>query len=101
MWKELDGVTVFVFTFIALTSTVAWGAFLEGFGMYHKRGQELLESWKFASWSSKRDRLWVEKFVKSCKPLGMRSKLFCVERLSSLNFVQRIVEGTLSLVLVK
>jgi hypothetical protein len=99
MWEELDGVTALVFAFIALAPTVTWGAFLEGFGMYNKRGLELLESWKLASWSSKRDRLWMEKFAKSCKPLGMRSKFFCVERLSSLKFVQRIVEGTLSLVL--
>jgi hypothetical protein len=71
-------------------------------GMFHKRGQELLECWRLARWSSKRDRIWVDRFVKSCRPLGMRSKEhFCVKRLSGLTFVHVIVVGTLSLVLAK
>jgi hypothetical protein len=102
MWEELDGVTAAVFIFVDLAVSIGWVGFLEEFGMFHKRGQELLESWRLARWSSKRDRLWVGKFVKSCRPLGMRSKdQFCVKRLSSLKFVQGIVVGTLSLVLAK
>jgi hypothetical protein len=102
MWEELDGITAAVFVFIAVAVTIGWVVFLEGFGMFHKRGQELLESWRLASWSSKMDRIWVEKFVKSCRPLAMRSKEhFCVRRISSLKFLQAVVVGTLSLVLAK
>jgi hypothetical protein len=99
MWQELDGLTAAVFMFVALTLTIGWVVFLEAFGMFHDRGKE---SWRLAKWSSKMDRIWVQKFVKSCKPLAMRSKEhFCVKRLSSLNFLQGIVVGTLSLVLAK
>jgi hypothetical protein len=102
MWEELDGITAAVFVFVALGVTICWVGFLEGFGMFHKRGQELLESWRLATWSSKMDRIWVEKFAKSCRPLAMRSKEhFCVKRLSSLRFLQGVVVGTLSLVLAK
>jgi hypothetical protein len=102
MWQELDGLTAAVFMFVALALTISWVGFLEAFGMFHNRGKELLESWRLAKWSSKMDRIWVQKFVKSCRPLAMRSKEhFCVKRLSSLNFLQGIVVGTLSLVLAK
>jgi hypothetical protein len=102
MWEELDGITAAVFVFVALGVTICWVGFLEGFGMFHKRGQELLESWRLATWSSKMDRIWVGKFAKSCRPLAMRSKEhFCVKRLSSLRFLQGVVVGTLSLVLAK
>jgi hypothetical protein len=102
MWQELDGITAGIFVFAAVGVTICWAGFLEGFGMFHKRGQELLESWKLAKWSSKMDRIWVKKFVMSCRPLAMRSKEhFCVKRLSSLKFLQAVVVGTLSLVLAK
>jgi hypothetical protein len=102
MWEELDGITAAVFVFVALGVTICWVGFLEGFGMFHKRGQELLESWRLARWSSKMDRIWVEKFAKTCRPLAMRSKeQFCVKRLSSLRFLQGVVVGKLSLVLAK
>jgi hypothetical protein len=102
MWEELDGITAAVFIFVTFGLTMAYAGFLEGFGIFHKRGKELLETWRLARWSSKRDRIWIKKFVKSCRPLAMRSKeQFCVKRLSSLHFVQGIVVGTLSLILAK
>jgi hypothetical protein len=101
-WDELDSITAAVFIFIASAVTIGWVAFLELFGIYNERGKELLESWKLSRWSSKRDRLWKGKFVKSCRPLGMRSKeFFCIDRLSCLKFVQGIVVGTLSVILAK
>jgi hypothetical protein len=102
MWEWLDGVTAAVFIFVAVGVTVAWVGFLEELGMFHKQGKEPLESWTLARWSSKGERLWVGKFVKSCRPMGMRSKdQFCVKRLSSLQFMQGIVVGTMSLILAK
>jgi hypothetical protein len=100
MSQELDGLTAAFFMFITLVLTIGWVGFLEAFGMFHNRGQELLESWRLTKWSSKMERIWVQKFVKSCRPIAMRSKEhFCVKRLSSLTFLQGIVVGTLSLVL--
>jgi hypothetical protein len=101
-WDELDSITAAVFIFLASAVTIGWVPFLELFGIYNERGKELLESWKLSRWSSKRIGLWIGKFVKSCRSLGMRSKeFFCIDRMSCLKFVQAIVVGTLSVILTK
>jgi hypothetical protein len=99
MWVLFDGVTRALLIIFVVGLLVIWGSFLEGAGIFHMQAKALLESWRTGNWS-KKDRLMMDKFRMSCRPLGIRSgNCFCVKRLSSLIFVQQIVVGTLRLFL--
>jgi hypothetical protein len=73
---------------------------LEASGMFHNQAIQLLESWKYGKWSTKREKLLMDKFRKSCKPLGCRSGgVYCIKRLTGLKFVHGIVVATLRMLL--
>jgi hypothetical protein len=98
--KELDGATGAVLIIFAAVLMLTMFSVLEASGMFHNQAIELLESWKYGNWSTKRERLLMDKFRKSCKPLGLRSGgVYCVKRLTGLKFVQGIIVGTLRILL--
>jgi hypothetical protein len=98
--KALDGATAAVLIIFAGGLMFIMFTVLEASGMFHNQATELLESWKYGNWSTKRERLLMDKFRKSCKPLGVRSgSVYCIKRLTGLKFVQGIIVGTLRILL--
>jgi hypothetical protein len=98
--QELGGVTTTVLVIFAVALMTGWVTILEAAGVYHKQAETLLESFKRGNWSEKKDRLYMDKFRKSCRPLGFRSGGgFCIKRLTGLKFIQGIVVGTLRIFL--
>jgi hypothetical protein len=101
---ELGGVTITVIVIFALVFTSMWVTILEATGTFHKKSEILIESFKYGRdhrWNRK-DRLYMDKFRKSCRPLGFRSVGgFCIKRLTGVKFVQGIVVGTLRVALLR
>jgi hypothetical protein len=97
---ELGGITITVIVIFAVVLMTIWVTILEATGTFHKQAETLLESFKRGYWSGGKDRLYMDKFRKSCRPLGFRSGGgFCVTRLTGLKFIQGIVVGTLRIFL--
>jgi hypothetical protein len=98
--EELGGVTTTVLVIFAVALMNAWVTILEAAGVYHKQAEALIESFKRGNVWHKKDRLYMDKFRKSCRPLGFRSGGgFCIKRLTGVKFVQGIVVGTLRVAL--
>jgi hypothetical protein len=97
---ELDGITATVLVTFAAGLMIIWVSVLEAGGVFHKQAIELQESWKYSKWTTKGETLFMKKFRKSCRPLGIRcGGVFCVKRLTGQEFVQGIVSGTLRILL--
>jgi hypothetical protein len=97
---ELGGITITVIVVFAVVLMTIWVTILEVTGTFHKQSETLLESFKYGYWSDKKDRLYMDKFRMSCRPLGFRSVGgFCIKRLTGVKFIQGIVVGTLRILL--
>jgi hypothetical protein len=100
--QELGGVTTTILVIFAMILTTIWVTILEAFGTFHKQSETLIESFKYGyghGWNRK-EKLYMDKFRKSCRPLGFRSGGgFCIKRLTGVKFVQGIVVGTLRVAL--
>jgi hypothetical protein len=98
--QQLGGVTRTVLVIFAVALMTGWVTILEAAGVYHKQAETLLESFKRGNRWHRKDRLYMDKFRKSCRPLGFRSGGgFCIKRLTGVKFVQGIVVGTLRVAL--
>jgi hypothetical protein len=98
--QELGGVTTSVLVIFAVVLMTVWVTMLESAGTFHKLAETLLQSFKRGHWSDRKDRLYIDKFRKSCRPLGFRSGGgFCIKRLTGVKFIQGIVVGTLRIFL--
>jgi hypothetical protein len=99
---ELDGVTTTVLVIFAVGLMTIWVTILEACGTFHNQAETLIESFKYGNghgWNRK-DRLYMDKFRKSCRPLGFRSVGgFCIKRLTGVKFIQGSVVGTLRIFL--
>jgi hypothetical protein len=99
---ELGCVTITVIVIFAVVIMTFWVTVLEVAGIFHKQSETLIESFKYGNghgWNRK-DRLYMDKFRKSCRPLGFRSGGgFCIKRLTGVKFIQGIVVGTLRIFL--
>jgi hypothetical protein len=95
--QELGVVTTTVLVIFAGAIMTIWVTILEAAGIFHKQSETLIESFKRGHWSDKKkDRLYMDKFRKSCRPLGFRSVGgFCIKRLTGVKFIKGIVVGTL------
>jgi hypothetical protein len=99
---ELDVVTTTVLVIFAVVLMTAWVTILEACGIFHKQSETLIESFKYGHghWWNRKERLYMDKFRKSCRPLGFRSGGgFCIKRLTGVKFIQGIVVGTLRIFL--
>jgi hypothetical protein len=100
--KELGGVTTTVLIIFAVALMTVWVTILEACGMFHKQAETLVESFKYGHRWSRKDRLYMDKFRKSCRPLGFRSVGgFCIKRLTGVKFIKGIVVGTLRVALLR
>jgi hypothetical protein len=101
---QLDAVTVHVLVIFGVALMTAWVTILEAAGIFHKQSEKLIESFKYGhghGWNRK-DRLYMDKFRMSCRPLGFRSVGgFCIKRLTGVKFIQGIVVGTLRVALLR
>jgi hypothetical protein len=98
--QQLGGVTTTVLVIFAVILMTIWVTILEAAGIYHKQAETLLESFNRGNWLHRKDRLYMDKFRKSCRPLGFRSGGgFCIKRLTGVKFVKGIVVGTLRIAL--
>jgi hypothetical protein len=99
---ELGGITITVIVIFAVFIMTVWVTILEACGIYHKQAETLIESFKYGNghgWNRK-EKLYMDKFRKSCRPLGFRSGGgFCIKRLTGVKFIQGIVVGTLRIAL--
>jgi hypothetical protein len=99
---ELGGLTTTVLVIFAVVLMTGWVTILEACGIFHKQSETLIESFKYGNdhgWNRK-EKLYMDKFRKSCRPLGFRSGGgFCIKRLTGLKFIQGIVVGTLRILL--
>jgi hypothetical protein len=97
---ELGGLTNSVLVIFALGLMNVWFTILESAGIFHKNGETLIQSFKVGTGWSRKEKLYMDKFRKSCKPLGFRSEGgFCIKRLTGVHFIQGIVVGTLRIFL--
>jgi hypothetical protein len=97
---ELGGITITVIVIFAVGLMTVWVTVLEAAGVFHKQSETLIESFKYGDGWNRNDRLYMDKFRKSCRPLGFRSGGgFCVKRLTGVKFIQGIVVGTLRILL--
>jgi hypothetical protein len=97
---QLDAVTITVLIIYGMVLTIVWVTILEFAGSFHKRANTLIKSFKYGHGSNKKNRLLMDKFRKSCRPLGFRSGGgFCIKRLTGLKFMQGIVVGTMRVAL--
>jgi hypothetical protein len=100
--KELGAVPTSVLIIFAVALVTVWVTILEACGTFHKQAETLVQSFKRGHWSVRKDRLYMDKFRKSCRPLGFRSVGgFCIKRLTGVKFVQGIVVGTLRVALLR
>jgi hypothetical protein len=100
--EELGGLTTTVLVIFAVVLMTVWVTILEAAGVYHKQAEKLLESFTYGLGWSIKDKLYMDKFRKSCRPLGFRSGGgFCIKRLTGVKFVQGIVVGTLRVALLR
>jgi hypothetical protein len=98
--QELGGVTTTILLIFAMVLMTIWVTILEATGTFHKQAETLVESFKHGNGLNKKDKLYMDKFRKSCKPLGFRSGGgFCIKRLTGVKFIQGIVVGTLRIFL--
>jgi hypothetical protein len=97
---QLDAVTITVLIIYGMVLTIVWVTILEFAGSFHKRANTLITSFKYGHGPNKKNRLLMDKFRKSCRPLGFRSGGgFCIKRLTGLQFMQGIVVGTMRVAL--
>jgi hypothetical protein len=98
--QQLGGVTTTVLVIFAVALMTGWVIILEAAGVYHKQAETLLESFNRGNWWHRKEKLYMDKFRKSCRPLGIRSVGgFCIKRLTGVKFIQGIVVGTLRILL--
>jgi hypothetical protein len=94
--QELGGVATSVLVIFAVGLMTVWVTCLESMGIFHKQAETLIESFKHGHGWNRKDKLYMDKFRKSCRSLGYRSGGgFCIKRITSLKFIQGIVVGTL------
>jgi hypothetical protein len=101
--QELGVVTTTVLVIFAGILMTVWVTILEACGIFHKQAETLVESFKRGHWSDKKkDRLYMDKFRKSCRPLGFRSVGgFCIKRLTGVKFIKGIIVGTLKVAITR
>lgn len=78
-------------------SIVSWTIMLTCAGMMHKSATDCIASWKtgWAHWGGVRDRRYMGKFRKSCKPIYIGYPGFMIiSRKSVVKFIQGVVRGT-------
>lgn len=83
-----------LFVVLAVIGSFGLGIFLIIFGYVHLNGNKVLNSWKRYTWSSKRERVLMNKFRVSCKPIMICwGKAFIVRKVSVLVFVRGLTRG--------
>jgi hypothetical protein len=96
----LGAVTTTILVIFAVVIMTIWVTILEACGIFHKQSETLLESFKHGNGWNRKEKLYMDKFRKSCRPLGFRSVGgFCIKRLTGVKFIQGIVVGTLRIFL--
>lgn len=77
-----------------LASLIFWASSLAIGGHMYWFGKKILVSWKCYSWSNRRDKVYMSKFRKSCKPLMLNfGRTYVIRPLSVLKFLRGISRG--------
>lgn len=73
---------------------VTWSIVLIIGGYVHNQGNKILSSWKQTPWGSRKERVVMAKFRRSCRPLMMAwGKAFVLKRVSILVFYRGLTRG--------
>ncbi|CAL8127916.1 unnamed protein product [Orchesella dallaii] len=77
-----------------------WSIILLAGGYLNLYGKRVLLSWKYHEWGSKREKLIMTKFRKSCKPIDLRyGNTYVMRRLNVLKFIRQLTRGIFRLFL--
>lgn len=75
-------------------SAVFWSSVLIIFGHIHLNGSKILSSWKRANWKNRKNRIFMDKFRLSCKPIMICwEKRFVVRKTSLLLYLRGLTRG--------
>lgn len=92
--NSLEPLQVGIFVLLALLCAFGWSIFLTIFGYVYSQGNKVLNSWKRATWKSKHERVLMNKFRVSCKPIMICwEKAFIVRSVSVLVYIRGLTRG--------
>lgn len=93
--RRLEPTSKLVVPCISLLATIGWSAFLSLAGKLFLTSGLTLKSWRLEMWKSGKERMFMERFKRSCQPLSIAAARYYVVRpKSTLSYLKSVSRGT-------
>jgi len=93
--RKINKFELFIAFDSSILSFAVWLTFLILLSSIHKKSKKVIQAWRYKSWKSSTDKLYLSKFIRSCMPFTFRLGLFNVLPIRVIMFVNTIVWTTL------
>ncbi|CAL8072502.1 unnamed protein product [Orchesella dallaii] len=94
-WEDLKIDAKIVLTFIVGFATCGWATFLFVAGIQYGYSEAAMESWKLEYWSTRRERLYMERVKWSLRPFSFGDgKRFIIKPVTVLKYINSVSKNT-------
>lgn len=92
--NEMETIPLVLVSVWAVITPLVWGGWLMACAYFYTNGLKTMNSWKCHNWNSKEERVLMNKFRASCRPLSIGYKtLYRIRPGSVLVFVRGLIRG--------